>query len=114
MEFDHIRGKAFNIGTEGKKLDEITLRREMAKCEVVCCNDHAFRTWHRMRGLGLDSTASRNRLAHLPPGASLTPWKKLDTPAKVEGIPRDRTDFTNRPVQSRHDSREVAGRRIPD
>lgn len=47
MQFDHVAGKRHNLGTEGKKLDEETLRREMARCDVVCCNCHADRTYQR-------------------------------------------------------------------
>lgn len=89
MEFDHepIRGvKSFNLGTQGKFLDEITLRREMAKCQVVCCNDHAFRTWHRLCGLGLSTALPRKRLGQLPAGASLTPWTNVDTATGREGL----------------------------
>lgn len=50
MEFDHVPGtKRFNLGTEGKRLDEETLRREMAMCDVVCCNCHAERTYRRLK-----------------------------------------------------------------
>lgn len=50
MQFDHEPGtKTYNLGTEGKKLDESTLRREMAKCDVVCANCHADRTYHRLK-----------------------------------------------------------------
>lgn len=50
-QFDHVGQKRFNLGTHGKKLDEETLRREMAMCDVVCCNCHADRTyWRQKRG----------------------------------------------------------------
>ena len=49
MQFDHIRGeKLFNISrclstTFGKQ----RIIEEMDKCEVVCANCHAMRTWNR-------------------------------------------------------------------
>jgi len=47
-EFDHPPGtKVYNLGTHGRKLTEIMLRIEMAKCDVVCKNCHAERTHKR-------------------------------------------------------------------
>ncbi len=46
-DFDHLGDKVYNLGTHGKKLDEITLRIEMSKCDVVCKNCHAIRTHSR-------------------------------------------------------------------
>lgn len=45
MDFDHVRGKkVFGIGggMAGRSLD--TIRREIAKCDVVCANCHRLRT----------------------------------------------------------------------
>src|SRR6266446_8470072 len=51
MQFDHGIGlKTYNLGTEGKKLEEAILRLEMAMCDVVCCNCHAERTHARSVG----------------------------------------------------------------
>ena len=49
MQFDHVRGvKLFNLGdaaATGKTLKRID--EEIAKCDVVCANCHAARTWLR-------------------------------------------------------------------
>jgi hypothetical protein len=48
MHFDHVpeRGqKLFNIGNSNYAL-EVT-KAEMAKCDIVCANCHAIRTWNR-------------------------------------------------------------------
>lgn len=50
MEFDHIPGKGkkkFNIGYAGR-IGKKALLEEMAKCEVVCANCHAIRTFNRI------------------------------------------------------------------
>lgn len=48
LQFDHFPGcKRFNLGTEGRKLDERTLRIEMSRCEIVCANCHKERTYRR-------------------------------------------------------------------
>ena len=46
-DFDHLGAKVYNLGTQGKKLNEVTLRIEMAKCDVVCANCHRARTYLR-------------------------------------------------------------------
>jgi hypothetical protein len=44
MQFDHVRGeKKFNIGGGVRGISSIIA--EIAKCEVVCANCHALRTW---------------------------------------------------------------------
>lgn len=46
MQFDHVRGeKAFTIGGYGITLGVERLIAEIAKCDVVCANCHALRTW---------------------------------------------------------------------
>lgn len=55
LEFDHLRDKLMNvsvIGREGYSLDK--LKREIAKCDVVCANCHRRRTakqfgWYRLK-----------------------------------------------------------------
>jgi hypothetical protein len=45
LQFDHQGGKECNVGTmvsDGTRWDRILA--EIAKCEVVCANDHARRT----------------------------------------------------------------------
>ena len=57
MEFDHVRGeKKFNISSwPGKSLK--TVKEEIEKCEVVCSNCHAHRTWSRSFNLSIDEAA---------------------------------------------------------
>jgi hypothetical protein len=50
MQFDHVRGvKLFNIGdyTGGGAISMKRIRAEIAKCDVVCANCHAERTYQR-------------------------------------------------------------------
>lgn len=49
MEFDHIGDdKSFNIGgMSSAGVGLATLKREIAKCELVCANCHRLRTWTR-------------------------------------------------------------------
>lgn len=116
MEFDHnpSLGKVVNLGTDGKKLSEIELRREMAKCTAVCSNCHKMRTWHRLCGLRLGAPPSQSRGRHLSPGASLTPWTRVDTPAKTERVQGRSSDFATGPLQPRQDSRVLTMPGIPD
>lgn len=51
MTFDHIRGKKeFNITKGIKTVSFKTLKAEIRKCEIVCCNCHADRTYRRAVG----------------------------------------------------------------
>lgn len=47
MQFDHVRGeKLFELGVApNRHISEARVRDELAKCEVVCANCHAERTW---------------------------------------------------------------------
>jgi hypothetical protein len=51
MQFDHLdpTQKHFNVGERGPTLGEARLLAEIAKCEVVCANCHAERTYQRMQ-----------------------------------------------------------------
>lgn len=50
MHYDHVRGtKLFNIGISSYHFGIKKLREEIAKCEVVCANCHADRTYWRMQ-----------------------------------------------------------------
>lgn len=45
LEFDHVRGKSFNICDAGWKLTTIAkLKAEIAKCEIRCANCHRRKT----------------------------------------------------------------------
>lgn len=51
MHFDHLPGtaKRFNIGERYAGASEIDLLDEIAKCEIVCANCHAVRTYNRRK-----------------------------------------------------------------
>lgn len=51
LEFDHVRGrKVANVADLVRAPVSLrTLRMEIAKCELVCCNCHAARTWRRRK-----------------------------------------------------------------
>jgi hypothetical protein len=53
MQFDHMPGtkKLFNIGAEKYQHTYNKVIREIEKCEVVCANCHAIRTWERVYGV---------------------------------------------------------------
>lgn len=52
MDFDHRPGeiKVVGIGTSSTTPIDI-LKKEIAKCDLVCSNCHRLRTWKRHRGL---------------------------------------------------------------
>ncbi len=47
MQFDHLRDKEYHIGTLVNSNNIKKLELELAKCEVVCANCHAMRTYRR-------------------------------------------------------------------
>ena len=48
MEFDHVRGKKkMSIAKMRARHSMAALKAEMRKCEIVCANCHAYRTWVR-------------------------------------------------------------------
>ena len=47
LEFDHLSDKSFTIGREARSKSIETLRKEIAKCEIVCANCHSVRTYNR-------------------------------------------------------------------
>ena len=47
LEFDHIFGKSFNIGSALRYRNWQSILDEIAKCEVVCANCHRRRTARR-------------------------------------------------------------------
>lgn len=53
MDFDHRpgEGKVANVGTMRLKVSEATIRKEIAKCDLVCANCHRERTHQRLLGL---------------------------------------------------------------
>lgn len=47
MDFDHLEDKKFNISYLSATGRIGTLKKEMAKCEIVCANCHRKRTYER-------------------------------------------------------------------
>lgn len=47
MQFDHLGDKKFNLGDMKTQLSWEELDKEIEKCELVCANCHAVRTWKR-------------------------------------------------------------------
>ena len=56
LEFDHAPGskKVFNIGEKIGSYSRETLWAEISKCEVVCANCHAIRTYNRRKRVMID------------------------------------------------------------
>lgn len=52
MDFDHLSDKDFNISSGTYTTATNVLRRELAKCEVVCSNCHRERSFRRLSALG--------------------------------------------------------------
>lgn len=46
MQFDHLRDKKFNIGSR-TSLSKTSILTEIEKCDIVCANCHAERTYKR-------------------------------------------------------------------
>jgi hypothetical protein len=56
MQWDHLPGfeKAGNVSDFARKHNRGKVLEEIAKCELVCANCHAIRTWRpKLRGLGV-------------------------------------------------------------
>ena len=78
MSFDHLPGchKRGDIGTLVRHAGRKTLLEEMAKCELVCANCHALRTFARGRGVAqsdLDRGGGVRTRDPLTPKASALP-----------------------------------------
>jgi len=49
MDFDHVRGQKVESVSYLKKYHSISkIKKEIAKCEVVCSNCHRIRTYNRL------------------------------------------------------------------
>jgi hypothetical protein len=48
LEFDHLRDKRFDIGSDLPDRNWASILAEIAKCEVVCANCHRRRTAERL------------------------------------------------------------------
>lgn len=52
MQFDHVRGKKIsNLQNMHLRFGKLQILEEIAKCDVVCANCHAQRTWTRAQVL---------------------------------------------------------------
>ena len=49
MQFDHLGDKLFNINAKRSHTNFKLVEEEISKCEVVCANCHAIRTFNRLR-----------------------------------------------------------------
>lgn len=50
MDFDHIKGKSFNISETNRVTENLDIiKEEIEKCEVVCANCHRTRTQNRLQ-----------------------------------------------------------------
>ena len=48
MDFDHLHNKSFNISHHRSHTNDLeVIKKEVAKCEVVCSNCHRNRTYNR-------------------------------------------------------------------
>lgn len=61
MQFDHLGEKLFAIGRRSSSMAYHKVLDEIEKCEVVCSNCHAIRTWQRRQtnevaGVGFEPT----------------------------------------------------------
>lgn len=64
LQFDHLRDKSFTISGLGVKQKNIEdVKKEIEKCEIVCANCHAHRTF--MRSVNKPKAVSRGN-APLP------------------------------------------------
>lgn len=55
LEFDHLKDKKFTIGTFSSKTVNLeVVKKEISKCEIVCCNCHKNRTFNRSIKTGGD------------------------------------------------------------
>lgn len=48
MQFDHLKDKKFNLSSKVHRIGRAKVEAEIAKCDVVCANCHAERTYQRM------------------------------------------------------------------
>lgn len=56
MDFDHLGDKEFNINSMTRtKCNMDAIKKEIAKCELVCANCHRMRTHGRSVGTGSNS-----------------------------------------------------------
>jgi hypothetical protein len=105
MEFDHVpeRGPKLHVlgSRKARYLDEVTLRREMAKCETRCRNCHSFQTWYRMYRPGLRPPASQFGGRNLPFGASLVPWTKTNVVLPQQKVQGSRAHVSSQSLPAR-------------
>jgi hypothetical protein len=60
MQFDHIRGrKSFELSVSTRYKIETTLK-EISKCELVCANCHAVRTYNRATKKSYGKNSGKN------------------------------------------------------
>jgi len=57
MQYDHLRSKLADVSTLVRNASGKKLREEIAKCDLVCANCHAIRTYNRRTSIGSDAPA---------------------------------------------------------
>lgn len=98
MQFDHLGDKLFTISNAGATSVE-RLLAEIAKCEVVCANCHAERTYQRTQCRGKDSNLRLTGYEPVTLPNCVTPDRVIRTlPASWEAVKRSddpiRTDVS--------------------
>ena len=64
MQFDHARGhKVRDVSAMAGRNSLEAIRVEIAKCDLVCANCHADRTYRRLKGLAGGSGAEPSKLS---------------------------------------------------
>ena len=85
LEFDHLRDKAFAIGSKLTHMPWTTVLSEMEKCEVVCANCHRRRTEARRGSLRTQLTRAG--------GGNRTRTERMETShAAITPRPREAKD----------------------
>ena len=57
MQYDHLHSKVANVAVLANNTSGRLLRNEIAKCELVCANCHAIRTYKRRTSIESDAPA---------------------------------------------------------
>jgi hypothetical protein len=65
MQFDHLRDKEFNMSRIWTLSSIKRARAEISKCDVVCANCHADRTYKREHGLPLKQGRTDSNRSYL-------------------------------------------------
>lgn len=50
MQFDHVSDKKFTVSSQSASFGSKRFMKELKKCDLVCANCHAIRTFKRRQG----------------------------------------------------------------